>query len=82
MAGPRLVCAQACIIRHRLCPPRTVTEKGEQAVVSKEARVKEELVVKKDVDQRTETVSDTVRRTEVKVDDERSSAASKARKRN
>ena len=50
--------------------------------MSKEARVKEELVVKKDVDQRTETVSDTVRRTEVKVDDERSSAASKARKRN
>jgi stress response protein YsnF len=56
--------------------------RAEQAVVSKQARVKEELVVKKDVDQRTETVSDTVRRTEVKVDDERSSAASKARKRN
>jgi uncharacterized protein (TIGR02271 family) len=56
------------------------TEKSEQAVVSKEARVKEELVVKKDVDQRTETVSDSVRRTEVQVDDERGNAANKARK--
>jgi len=46
-------------------------EKREEAVVSKEARVKEELVVRKDVDQRTETVSDTVRRTEVDVEDER-----------
>jgi uncharacterized protein (TIGR02271 family) len=48
-----------------------VEERAEQAVVSKEARVKEELVVKKDVEERTETVSDTVRRTEVEVEDER-----------
>ena len=48
-----------------------VEEHDEEAVVSKEARVKEELVVHKDVDQRTETVSDTVRRTEVDVEDER-----------
>jgi uncharacterized protein (TIGR02271 family) len=48
-----------------------VEEKSEEAVVSKDARVKEELVVKKDVEQRTETVSDTVRRTEVEVEDER-----------
>jgi stress response protein YsnF len=40
-------------------------------VVSKEARVTEELVVKKDVGQRTETVADKVRRTEVEVEDER-----------
>ena len=33
--------------------------------------VKEELVVKKDVEQRTKTVSDTVRSTEVNVEDER-----------
>jgi stress response protein YsnF len=33
--------------------------------------VVEEVVVRKDVEQRTETVSDTVRRTEVDVDDER-----------
>jgi uncharacterized protein (TIGR02271 family) len=52
-----------------------VQEKSEEAVVSKDARVKEELVVKKDVEQRTETVSDTVRRTEVEVDDDRSRTA-------
>jgi len=46
-------------------------EKREEAVVSKEAHVKEELVVRKDVDQRTETISDTVRSTEVEVEDER-----------
>ncbi len=50
-------------------------EKREEAVVSKEARVKEELVLKKDVDQRTETVSDKVRRTEVEVKDEREKRA-------
>ena len=48
-----------------------VEERGEEAVVSKEARVVEEVVVRKDVEQRTETVSDTVRRTEVDVEDER-----------
>ncbi|HEY8381562.1 MAG TPA: YsnF/AvaK domain-containing protein [Microvirga sp.] len=48
-----------------------VEEHDEQAVVSKEARVKEELVIHKDVNQRTETISDTVRRTEVDVEDDR-----------
>jgi uncharacterized protein (TIGR02271 family) len=48
-----------------------VEEHDEQAVVSKQARVKEELVVRKDVQQRTETVSDTVRKTEVEVEDGR-----------
>jgi uncharacterized protein (TIGR02271 family) len=47
------------------------TEQSERAVVSKEARVTEELVVKKDVEERTETISDKVRHTEVEVDDER-----------
>jgi uncharacterized protein (TIGR02271 family) len=46
-------------------------ERDEEAVVDKQARVKEELVIKKDVGQRSEKVSDTVRRTEVDVDDER-----------
>ena len=46
-------------------------ERAEEAVVDKQARVKEELVIKKDVGQRSETVSDTVRRTEVEVDDQR-----------
>jgi stress response protein YsnF len=40
-------------------------------VISKEARVKEELVIHKDVDQRSKTVSDTVRKTEVDVEDDR-----------
>ncbi|MGZ5428894.1 MAG: DUF2382 domain-containing protein [Thermoanaerobaculia bacterium] len=48
-------------------------EVNEEAVVAKEARVKEELVVKKDVGQRTETVKDTVRHTEVDVEDTRKS---------
>jgi uncharacterized protein (TIGR02271 family) len=46
-------------------------ERREEAVVSKEARVTEEVVVRKDVEERTETVSDTVRKTEVDVEDER-----------
>jgi stress response protein YsnF len=52
-------------------------ERGEEAVVSKEARVVEEVVVRKDANQRTETVSDTVRKTEVEVDDDRSSQTSR-----
>jgi uncharacterized protein (TIGR02271 family) len=48
-----------------------VDERGEEAVVSKEARVVEEVVVRKEADQRTETVSDTVRKTEIEVEDER-----------
>ena len=47
------------------------TTRSEQAVVSKEARVVEEVGLRKDATQRTETVSDTVRRTEVEVEDER-----------
>ena len=46
-----------------------MTETAEEAVVAKDARVVEEVVVRKDVDNRTETVNDTVRRTEVEVDD-------------
>ena len=48
-----------------------VEERDEEAVVSKEARVKEEVVVSKKVEQRTQTVSDKVRRTEVDIDDSR-----------
>jgi uncharacterized protein (TIGR02271 family) len=47
------------------------TESAEEAVVGKEARVTEEVVVRKTAEERTETVSDTVRRTEVEVEDER-----------
>ena len=55
-----------------------VEEHGEEAVVSKEARVKEEVVVRKDVDQRTQTVSDKVRRTEVDIDDSRKVGSAKS----
>ncbi|MCJ2054074.1 YsnF/AvaK domain-containing protein [Methylobacterium sp. J-070] len=47
------------------------TELREQAVVSKEARVVEEVGIRKDAGQRTETVTDKVRHTEVEVEDER-----------
>lgn len=45
-----------------------VREKGEEAVVDKSARVVEEVVIKKDVGERTERVADTVRRTQVDVE--------------
>ncbi|TPG49322.1 DUF2382 domain-containing protein [Roseomonas nepalensis] len=54
------------------------TEHSEQAVVGKEARVKEELVIRKDVAERTETVQDSVRRTEVEVDDTRGTTGTSA----
>src|SRR5919199_2392381 len=48
-----------------------VTETTERPVVNKEAVVREELVVRKDAEKRTQTISETVRRTEVEVEDER-----------
>src|SRR4051812_32173909 len=47
------------------------TERSEEAVVSKEARVVEEVGLRKEADTRTETVRDTVRKTEVEVEDNR-----------
>lgn len=44
------------------------TESREEAVVSKDARVREELVMRRTVDERDETVKDTVRHTEVRED--------------
>ncbi len=44
-----------------------VTETAEEAVVSKTARVKEEVVVRKEAADRTETVRDTVRREDVEI---------------
>jgi stress response protein YsnF len=43
-------------------------------VVAKEARVVEELVVRKEAEERVQTVQDTVRRTEVEVEDDRRAA--------
>lgn len=45
-----------------------MTETGEEAVVSKQARVVEEVVVGKEATERTETIKDTVRRTDVEVE--------------
>jgi uncharacterized protein (TIGR02271 family) len=45
-----------------------VRERSEQPVVQKEARVVEEVVVGKEATQRTETVRDTVKRTDVEVE--------------
>jgi uncharacterized protein (TIGR02271 family) len=55
-----------------------IRETAEEAVVGKTARVVEEVVVGKEVQERTETVADTVRRTDVEVEQlagQRSSAA-------
>ena len=46
-------------------------ERTEEPVVAKEARVTEEVRLRKDVDQRTETVRDSVKHTQVEVEDER-----------
>jgi len=58
---------------NRIFEDRTieVEERSEEAVVAKEARITEEVVVTKDVNERTEEVSDKVRHTEVEVQDER-----------
>lgn len=55
----------------RLFQERSVemTEVDEEAVVGKTARVVEEVVVRKDVGERVERIDDTVRRTEVEIDD-------------
>jgi hypothetical protein len=45
-----------------------IGETREEAIVSKQAVVREELVVRRDVEQRTERIADTVRRTEVDVE--------------
>ena len=46
-------------------------ETAEEAVVAKEARVVEEIVVRKDVEQRVQTIEDTVRHTDVQIEDSR-----------
>jgi uncharacterized protein (TIGR02271 family) len=56
-----------------------VTETDEEAVARKQARVVEEVVINKDVAERTETVRDTVRRTEVEVEPVGAEATREAR---
>lgn len=55
-----------------------MTETAEEAVVAKEARVREEVVVKKTSDEHVETIDETVRRTEVDVDEGRGSESGSA----
>ena len=50
-------------------------ETAEEAVVSKQARVVEEVSLRKQAYDRTETITDKVRRTEVEIEDERSGHA-------
>ena len=56
-----------------------LTETHEEAIVSKQARVVEEVVIEKDVREHTETVRDTVRRTEVEVESIGKESASRDR---
>ena len=56
-----------------------VTETDEEAVARKQARVVEEVVVSKDVEEHTDTVRDTVRRTEVEVEPVGAEATREAR---
>jgi len=51
-------------------------EHREEAVISKEAHVVEEISLKKTAQQRQETVSDSVRKTEVEVEDDRTGGVS------
>jgi uncharacterized protein (TIGR02271 family) len=64
-----------------LLQERTIemTETAEQAVVGKEARVTEEVVVSKVASERVEQIDDTVRRTEVKVEDSRDPGTGRSR---
>ena len=54
-----------------------VTTQAEVPVVSKEARVVEEVVIDKEMTERTETVRDSVKRTDVKVDEINTNDAAK-----
>lgn len=70
-AGDASLAAGADAFRERTLEVR---ETDEVPVVRKSAHVTGEVVVRKDVEERVETVSDTVRRTEVEVEDTRSTA--------
>lgn len=48
-----------------------MTERGEVPVVNKEARVVEEITLSKEVTERDETIHDTLRQTEVDIDEDR-----------
>ncbi|EPE96452.1 YsnF/AvaK domain-containing protein [Rhizobium grahamii] len=59
---------------------RTISaeEHHEEAIVQKEARVVEEIGIRKTASDRTETIDDTVRKTEVEIEDDRSRGLSQS----
>jgi len=69
--------SEADIARARQGGTIEVREKAEQPVVQKQARVVEEVVIGKEVNQRTETVRDTVRKTDVEVEETDAAAIEK-----
>ena len=67
-AVDRPVAAEDALFQDRVIEAE---ERAEEAVVAKDARVKEELTLRKTTDDRTQDISDTVRHTEVEIEDER-----------
>ncbi|HEX8450215.1 MAG TPA: DUF2382 domain-containing protein [Allosphingosinicella sp.] len=69
-SAPGRVLSEAEIAESGLLRERVIEigEMREEAVVSKLAVVREEVVIRKDVEERTERVSQTVRRTEVDIE--------------
>jgi len=68
----RAVTAGDAVFRDRVIEAE---EHAEEALITKETRVKEEISLRKTVENQAQTISDTVRRTEVEIDDERSGHA-------
>ena len=68
----RLISATDAVFQDRVIE---VEEHAEEAVIAKEARVKEEISLRKTVENREQTLTDTVRRTEVEVEDMRTGHA-------
>jgi uncharacterized protein (TIGR02271 family) len=64
--GDRDMRADAGMLQERTIE---ISERGEEPVVAKDAVVTEEVVVRKAEDERVENIDETVRRTEVEVDD-------------
>lgn len=55
-----------------------MTETAEEPVVAKEAKVREEVVLRKTAEEHSEDIDDTVRRTEIEVDEDRTGSAERS----
>jgi hypothetical protein len=62
---------QVTLREEHVAVERRPADRAEEAAISKEVRVTEEVIVHRVTEQRTETISDTVRQTEVEVEDQR-----------